>query len=63
MQVESVIRRRLQVGAVVSERRMREELIKLDFSEMAISRAIYQLLAKETLNYRDKRVTLVRVGQ
>ncbi|KAJ3269265.1 minichromosome maintenance protein 5 [Terramyces sp. JEL0728] len=58
--VEDVIRRRFAVGSTISERRLKEELMK-EFDENSVNRAIYQMAAKEVLVYKDRRTRLQRI--
>ncbi|KAI8897959.1 MCM2/3/5 family-domain-containing protein [Globomyces pollinis-pini] len=60
-QVEEVIRRRFAVGSSMSERRLKDELLKQDFSENSVNRAVYQLITKEVLVYQDRRSKIARV--
>ena len=60
-QVESVIRRRFAMGSSMSEQRLREELLKQEFSSTSVDRAIYQLIAKEILAYTDRRTKIQRI--
>lgn len=59
--VEDVIRKRFSMGSVMSEKRLKDELLKQDFSETAVNRAVYQLISKEILTYRDRRANIARV--
>jgi hypothetical protein len=58
--VEDVIRRRFAVGSVMAERKLKEELLKQKYSEIAVNRAIYQLVSKEVLAYKDRRTKITR---
>ena len=60
-QVESVIRRRFAMGSSMSEQRLREELLKQEFSATSVDRAIYQLISKEVLAYTDRRTKIQRI--
>lgn len=60
-QVENYIRRRFPQGNTMSELRLKDELIKKEFSESSVARAIYQLIAKEVLIYTDRRSKITRV--
>lgn len=61
--VESVIRRRFTLGSSIVESRLKDELLKMEFAQTSIDRAIYQLVAKEVLAYEEKRVKIKRVKQ
>ena len=60
-QVESVIRRRFAMGSSMSEMRLKDELLKQEFSQTSVDRAIYQLISKEVLAYTDRRTKIQRI--
>ena len=60
-QVESVIRRRFAMGSSMSEMRLKDELLKHEFSQTSVDRAIYQLISKEVLAYTDRRTKIQRI--
>jgi DNA replication licensing factor MCM5 len=49
------------MGSSMSEQRLREELLKQEFSSTSVDRAIYQLIAKEILAYTDRRTKIQRI--
>ena len=49
------------MGSSMSEQRLREELLKQEFSAVAVDRAIYQLAAKEILAYTDRKTKITRI--
>ncbi len=59
--VENLIRRRFGMGASMPVQRLREELIKHEYSEQTVDRAIYQLAAREVLVYSDRKNRITRV--
>ncbi|KAJ3367508.1 minichromosome maintenance protein 5 [Kappamyces sp. JEL0680] len=60
-QVESVIRRRFAIGSSISENRLKEELLKQEFSQQSVDRAIYQMISREVLVYTDRRTKIQRI--
>ena len=59
--IEDQIRRRLPLGSRISERNLKEELLKQEFHPHAISKAIFVLTQKDILAYKDRRMSLVRI--
>ena len=60
-QVESVIRRRFAMGSSMTEQRLKDELLKQEFSQTSVDRAIYQLISREVLAYTDRRTKVQRI--
>lgn len=60
-QVQDVILRRFPVGSQMSATRLVDELMKQDFSENAVNKAIFKLSQKEVLKYEERRTRLRRV--
>jgi DNA replication licensing factor MCM5 len=59
--VEDVIRKRFPLGSHMSERRLKDELLKQDFSADSVNKAIFKLLQKEVLMYEERRTKIRRV--
>ena len=59
--VEDIIRRRFAIGSVISERRLKEELMKQEYSLGSIEKALFKLLQKEVLMYEERRTRIRRV--
>ncbi|KAJ3415013.1 minichromosome maintenance protein 5 [Chytridiales sp. JEL 0842] len=59
--VISVIKKRLQVGSRISTRNLVDELIEVNYTERVIMRALDILIRKEILEYRDRRLKIVRL--
>ena len=59
--VENLIRRRFAVGSSMSERRLKEELLKQDFTQHSIDKAVFKLIQKEVLVYEERRTKIRRV--
>lgn len=45
----------------MSEDRLKAFLLKLEYSQTSVDRAVYQLVAKEVLGYTDRRTKLQRI--
>ncbi|KAI9209755.1 MCM2/3/5 family-domain-containing protein [Polychytrium aggregatum] len=60
--IQTQIRRRLPIGSRITERNLRNDLENQQFDPSSINRAISILIQKETLQYRDRRMILVRIG-
>lgn len=45
----------------MSEMRLKDELLKQEFSQTSVDRAIYQLISKEVLAYTDRRTKIQRI--
>ncbi|KAJ8330738.1 minichromosome maintenance protein 5 [Batrachochytrium dendrobatidis] len=59
--IEDLIRRRFAIGSSMSERRLKEELLKQDFSQASIDKAMFKLMQKEVLIYEERRTKVRRV--
>lgn len=59
--MEDVIRKRFPVGSGVSERRLKDVLLKQDFSESSIDKALFKLLQKEIFVYEERRTKIRRL--
>ncbi|KAI8854439.1 MCM2/3/5 family-domain-containing protein [Chytridium lagenaria] len=60
--VQQQILTRLPVGSKISCRNIREEMLSQNFSETGIEKALSILLRKDVLQYRDRRLTLIRTS-
>ena len=59
--VQETIRKRFSKGSTLRESKIKEELCRSGFEEVAVDRAIYQLVAKGVLAYAERRSKLTRV--
>ncbi|KAH6582578.1 hypothetical protein BASA50_010686 [Batrachochytrium salamandrivorans] len=59
--IEDMIRRRFAIGSSMSERRLKEELLKQDFSQASIDKAVFKLMQKEVLVYEERRTKVRRI--
>lgn len=59
--VEEVIRRRFPIGSQMSESRLKEELLKQDYSAASVDKAIFKLIQKEVIVYEMRRTKIRRV--
>ena len=59
--VQDTIRKRFSKGSTLRESKIKEELCRSGFEEVAVDRAIYQLVAKGVLAYAERRSKLTRV--
>lgn len=60
--IQDQIRKRLPIGSRISERNLKIDLENQQFDTAAIDRAVALLVQKETLQYKDRRLVLVRMG-
>ncbi|TPX44036.1 hypothetical protein SeMB42_g04458 [Synchytrium endobioticum] len=60
--IRDQINRRLPVGSQVSERALKDDLIRQGFANAAIDRAIGMMIGREVLQYKNRRMVLYRQG-
>ncbi|KAJ1955649.1 minichromosome maintenance protein 5 [Linderina pennispora] len=60
--VEQEIRRRLPIGSQVSVRAIKDDFAKQGFSTHAVDRALFLLVRQETLQFKNQRMLIQRVG-
>jgi DNA replication licensing factor MCM5 len=60
--IRDQINRRLPVGSQVSERALKDDLVRQGFANAAIDRSIAMMVGREILQYKNRRMVLFRAG-
>ncbi|TPX33365.1 hypothetical protein SmJEL517_g03728 [Synchytrium microbalum] len=60
--IRDQINRRLPVGSQVSERALKDDLIRQGFTNAAVDRSIGMMVGREILQYKQRRMVLFRAG-
>ncbi len=60
--IQAQILRRLPKGSQISQSSLINNLENQGFSRSAVERAIYMFIRKEVLRYKDRQMTITRVG-
>ena len=58
--VEAEIKRRIAIGATVSERRIREDIARIGMSEAMVARTVTYLVTRGSLEFRHGRRSIYR---
>ena len=58
--VEAEIKRRVAIGATVSERRVREDIARIGISEAMVARTVAYLVMRGSLEHRHGRRSIYR---